>query len=191
MENAPDPKYRWFSVKLRTKGNTTESFVYRALTRKEQKKLAKMVDEDKCEMFLLNTCVLNKCDFLDLPAGTYKKLLQLITNESGMDDDSKPFFEAKEWIESELGCLEAAAVATLPCCSLEMLDNSDMSYYWKYLLVAQVIFTAVFRIDPSKAFNEKAPNPQQQNPHAPLPSQQYSGRPTTMVENQGTIIAKK
>lgn len=189
MRQDLDSRYRWFVANLKVKGNETNTFTYRALTRKEQKKLSSIKDEEKCETFVLKTCVQSNINLEEIPVGTHRKLIQLITKVSGLDEENLPFKEAKEWIESDLGCIEAAALATIPGCSLEALDNMDISYYFKYLIEAQVLFKSIYQIDPKAAFSEQAARP----PQAPLLSQQQQpGRqPTIIVENQGTIVAKK
>lgn len=191
MEEALDPKYRWFSIKLKVRGNVFSDFVYRGLTRREQRKLASITDESKSEDFILKSALAKGQEYDELPAGSYKKLVQLITSISGLtnDDAPKPFTEAMEWLDTDLGSLEAAAITVIPGCTLEALDTMDNTYYWKYLLVAQILFKSTYQIDPATAFSSK-PQPAQQQ--APLPSQQqFNRQPTVMVENQGTLIAKK
>lgn len=183
-----DSRYRWYKLPLQNASQQTEVFYFRGITAGELRKAGTKRTKYEADNFILSSVVLPYKDWdLEL-AGTANRLLSEIYKYSGLTDESLTFTEAINWVQSEHGALEAAAVAMIPCCSLELLHNCDQFDYAKYLIMGKFQFETMYGIPVEQAFVQQdspALQPQAVTKATPGP-----GEIATEVENSFTWSKK-
>jgi hypothetical protein len=146
------PNFRWYKVKLKDSNLKLVDFLFRGVTTKELRIAGLKPDKFSAENYILSRAVANPTDWEIALAGTSNKLLFEIYRVSGLDEEGLTFKEALDWLQSENGALEAAAVAMLPGVTLDLLENCDPFHYAKYLFMGKFQFENMSGIPVEQAF---------------------------------------
>lgn len=155
-----DSKFRWYKIRLKDENLKPLDYYFRGVTTKELRVAGTKESTFEGEQYLLSKAVLPEKDWNTMPAGVAAKLLQEIYKFSGLTEEGITFGEALNWMQSENGALEAAAVAMIPSCTPDLLENCDPFIYAKYLIMGKFQFETMYGIPVEQAFLPK------DNPHA-------------------------
>lgn len=148
-----DPRYNWFSVKLvRPPKKTPQEYVFRGLTAKEIQVIAKLPTFFDAQKYALQTCVIYDGDWDKNYGWVCQTLSDKIWEFSGLTEGAKPYREAVEWIQHDVGKMEANAIAMIPGLTLEILENADPRNYAKYLLIGKHQFESLYNIPLEQAY---------------------------------------
>lgn len=153
-----DPKYRWYTIKLKDEFLKPCSYTFRGLTTRELRISGTKETKYEAEHFILTQVVTEQKDWNTMPAGVCLKLLKEIYRLTGIDDEGLTFKEAMNWIQSETGSLEAAAIAMIPSCTPEVLENCDPFHYAKFLVMGKFQFETMYGIPVEQAFMGAPPS---------------------------------
>ncbi len=182
-----DNRYRWYRITLKDENLQPCEYTFRGVTAKELRIAGTKPDRFGAEQYLVEQAVTNKKDWLNMLAGVVAKLLKEIYRVSGLDDEGLTFAEAVNWIQSETGALEACAIAMIPSCTPDLLENADPFHYAKYLVMGKFQFESMYGRPVEECFLGKQPI----SPIDPSPKPGPAARPGPgevghQVENQFT-----
>ena len=155
-----DPKYRWYKICLKDEKYNPCVYYFRGATSKELRIAGTKETTFEAETFLLDKVVLPKKDWNTMLGGVGMKLLQEIYKYSGLSEDQVTFQEAINWIQSENGAMEAAAVAMIPSCTPDVLETCDPFIYAKFLIMGKFQFESMYGIPVEQAFLPSDKQPQ-------------------------------
>lgn len=183
-----DPKYRWYSIELLDEKREKCKYVFRGVTARELRIAGTKETTFEAERFILNATVHPQKDWDSMLAGVVSRLLSEIYNRSGLTDEGTTFVEAINWIQSENGAMEAAAVAMIPSCTPELLENCDPYTYAKYLVMGKFQFESMYGIPVEQAFLPQKDRPTANNgiditPNPGPPAMPGPGEVARQVEN--------
>lgn len=147
-----DPKYRWYRIVLKDEKLKPCEYTFRGLTAKELRIAGTKPGKYEAEQYLLTQVVTPNKDWDNMLSGVVAKLLKEIYRLSGLDEEGLTFAEAVNWIQSETGSLEAAAIAMIPSCTPDVLENADPFHYAKYLVMGKFQFEGMYGIPVEQAF---------------------------------------
>lgn len=158
-----DPRYRWYSIKLKDENLKECIYYFRGITSKELRVAGTKPTTFEAETYLLNQVVVPEKDWLTMLGGVAMKLLKEIYKYSGLNEEQLTFDEAVNWIQSENGCMEAAAIAMIPSCTPDVLENCDPFQYAKFLIMGKFQFETMYGIPVEQAFLPADQRPQENN----------------------------
>jgi hypothetical protein len=147
-----DSKYRWYKIVLKDENFHPCEYYFRGLTSKELRVAGSKETTFEAETHILEQIVLPKKDWLNMLGGVAMKLLQEIYRYSGLSEEQLTFSEAINWIQSENGSMEAAAIAMIPSCTPDILENCDPFHYAKFLVMGKFQFETMYGIPVEQAF---------------------------------------
>lgn len=147
-----DPNFRWFKLKAIDNKLKECYYIFRGITTKELRIAGTKSDKFAAEEYILSCSVLGEYDWENMLAGVTNTLLAEIYKISGLTEESLTFTIAADWISSETGALEAAAVSMISGLTLEQLDNCCPTNYAKYLLMGKYQFENMYKIPIEEAF---------------------------------------
>ncbi len=148
-----DPRYRWYRIQLKDENLKPCTYTFRGVTIGELRKAGTKPSKFDAEQYILETVVFPNKDWNNMLAGVCAKLLREIYKYSGIDDEGRTFGEAIAWIQSENGNLEAAAIAMIPSCTPDVLENCDPFHYAKFLIMGKFQFETMTGIPVEQAFS--------------------------------------
>jgi hypothetical protein len=164
-----DPRYRWYRVRLKDEFLQPCDYYFRGVTAKELRIAGSKETTFEAETYLLEQTVLPRKDWNSMLGGVAMKLLQEIYRFSGLSEEQVTFQEAINWIQSENGAMEAAAVAMIPSCTPDVLENCDPFIYAKFLMMGKFQFESMYGIPVEQAFLPADKQPQVNNGFDPTP----------------------
>jgi hypothetical protein len=156
--NEQDNRYRWYRISLKDENLKPCVYTFRGATMKELRIAGTKPDKFEAEHYLLNKLVYPQKDWPTMLAGVVNKLLGEIYRYSGLSEEGLTFSEAVNWLQSDNGSLEAAAVAMIPSCSPDLLENADPFQYAKLLVMGKFMFETIYGIPVEQAFMQHAPD---------------------------------
>lgn len=156
--NSLDSRYRWYRIKLKDENLQYCDFYFRGATAKELRIAGSKETTFDAETYLLSSLVLPKKDWITMVGGTATKLLNEIYRFSGLTEEQITFTEAVNWIQSENGALEAAAISMIPSCTPDILENADPFQYAKFLMMGKFSFESMYGVPVEQAFLPPDPN---------------------------------
>jgi hypothetical protein len=184
-----DPRYRWYRINLKDENKGRCYYYFRGATAKELRVAGSKIDVFDSETYILDKVVYPKRDWNKMLGGVAMRLLQEIYRFSGLNDEQLTFQEAINWIQSENGAMEAAAVAMVPSCTPDVLENCDPFVYAKFLMMGKFQFESMYGIPVEQAFLSSNKNPNSSNGIDTMPNPGPAATPGPgeigrQVENQ-------
>lgn len=155
-----DPKYRWYKIVLKDENFQPCTYTFRGVTAKELRVAGTKATTHEGEQYLLSKVVYPQKNWDTMLAGVCNKLLQEIYKYSGINEEGLTFVEAVNWIQSENGAMEAAAIAMIPSCTPDVLENCDAFQYAKFLIMGKFQFESMYGIPVEQAFMPRQPEGQ-------------------------------
>lgn len=153
-----DSRYRWYKIRLKDENLNPCDYYFRGVTSKELRLAGTKPSTFEAETFILQKVVLPQKNWETMLGGVSMKLLSLIYRYSGLTEDQLTFKEAQDWIQSENGAMEALAVAMIPSCTPELLENADPFHYAKFLMMGKLQFESMYGIPVEQAFLPREPD---------------------------------
>lgn len=147
-----DSRYRWYKITLKDEKLNPCDYYFRGVTSRELRIAGSKETTFEAETYFLDQAVLPKKNWEIMLGGVAMKLLQEIYRYSGLNEEEYTFQEAINWIQSENGAMEAAAIAMIPSCTPDVLENCDPFQYAKYLLMGKFQFESMYGIPVEQAF---------------------------------------
>jgi len=189
VEQILDPRYRWYKINLKDEKFQPCTYYFRGATSKELRIAGSKETTFEAETFILSKVVLPTKDWLEMLGGVAMKLLQEIYKYSGLTEEQITFQEAVNWIQSENGAMEAAAVAMIPSCTPDVLENCDPFHYAKFLIMGKFQFESMYGVPVEQAFlpsEEKADSDIDFSPKPGPPVTPGPGEIGQQIENEFT-----
>lgn len=183
-----DHRYRWYKIELTDEFLKPCTYYFRGLTVRELRISGSKLTTFDAESYILETLVLPQKPWDTMVAGTPLKILKEIYKYSGLTEEGLNFAEAIDWIHSEQGAMEAAAVVMIPSCTPNELETCDPFHYAKYLTVAKLQFESLYGRSIEEAFLGKPPegNDLDFTPNPGLPATPGPGQIGQQIEDQFT-----
>lgn len=184
-----DPRYRWYKITLKDENFKPCEYFFRGLTARELRISASKETTFDAETFILEAVVTPQKNWLTMLGGVCTRLLEEISKYSGLTNEQLTFVEAINWIQSENGSMEAAAIAMIPSCTPDILENCDAFQYAKFLMMGKFQFESMYGIPVEQAFLPPDQRPQANNgidttPNPGAPAMPGPGEVGRQIEDQ-------
>lgn len=153
-----DRQYRWYKINLRGANCKYRDYYFRGATAGEVKVAGAFETATEAEDFLLKNTVLHLEDPQAELAYTMERLYAEICKRSALlTEDNLPFQDALNFLKSDIGKIESAAVITVPSLDLCKLHNADPTHYSVYLLLGRYLFESLYGVPVEQAFQLDSP----------------------------------